>query len=243
MAVCAWPLSGGSKSGGSAVALPLPVLSARPLFFARHSGEGRNPAPCLFLQCRAFDSPCGRAGYFWHCPKVTKRLGTGRGGPIRIVRIGLPCASRVRRGRLRARPCARSRRARIVRAPLRAISAAPCDARHRERRRFVHEPVHPCTAPIRSFAPGQTCRKNKQCERLLLRQDAAQTGPPVARRVGAGKAQRVARRMRASSLHAHGRAFSEPRSLLANLEGRMPERRVTWGVFLSVTFLCTSKER
>jgi len=46
---------------------------------------------------------------------------------------------------------------------------------------------------------------------LLLRQDAAQMGPPVARRAGGGKARRVARRMRASSLHAHGCAFSEPR--------------------------------
>jgi len=68
-------------------------------------------------------------------------------------------------------------------------------------------------------------------------------GAPVARRAGGGKARRVARRMRASSLHAHGCAFSEPRSPLANLEGRMPGRRATWGVFLSVTFLCTSKER
>jgi len=50
-------------------------------------------------------------------------------------RIGMPCASQLRRGRLTARPCADSRRARIVRAPLRAIFAEACDARHRKRRR------------------------------------------------------------------------------------------------------------
>jgi len=49
--------------------------------------------------------------------------------------------------------------------------------------------------------------------------------------------------MRARSLRAHGCALSEPRSPLANLEGRMPGRRATWGVFLLVTFLCTSKEK
>ena len=46
----------------------------------------------------------------------------------------MPCASRLRRGRLTARPCADSRRARIVRAPLRAIFAEACDARRHERR-------------------------------------------------------------------------------------------------------------
>src|SRR6185369_17046704 len=60
---------------------------------------------------------------------------------------------------------------------LRAISAVPCDARHRERRRFVHEPVHPCTASLRSFACIETCRGTKGCERVLLRQDPAEMGP------------------------------------------------------------------
>ncbi len=47
----------------------------------------------------------------------------------------------------------------------------------------------------------------------------------------------------ARALRAQGGALSDPRNPLANLEGRMPGRRATWGVFLSVTFLCTSKER
>ena len=107
----------------------------------------------------------------------------------------------------------------------------------------VHESVHPCTASLRLFAPLPIWRNSHKCERLLLRQDAAKTGPPVARRAGGGKARRGARRKRARALRAHGCALSDPRSPLANLEGRMPGRRATWGVFLSVTFLCTSKER
>ena len=68
-------------------------------------------------------------------------------------------------------------------------------------------------------------------------------GAPVARRAGGGRARRVARRMRARALRAHGCALSDPRNPLANLEGRMPGRRATRGVFLLVTFLCTSKEK
>ena len=58
----------------------------------------------------------------------------------------MPCASRLRRGRLTARPCADSRRARIVRAPLRAIFAEACDAQHRERRPGCAHSVRPWTA-------------------------------------------------------------------------------------------------
>jgi len=81
---------------------------------------------------------------------------------------------------------------------------------------------------VRATASAAGCRPN---------------GAPVARRAGGGKARRGARRMRARALRAHGCALSDPRNLLANLEGRMPGRRATWGVFLLVTFLCTSKEK
>ena len=206
MAACAWPLSGGAKSGGSAVALPLPVLSARPLFFARHSGEGRNPAPCLFLQCRAFDSPCGRAGYFWHCPKVTKRLGAQRGGSIRIVRIELPCASRrvgvaqtVHPVLLRDRGDPSPRPFGLF--PPRLRCSAPRTAP------LIHESVHPCTASGRSFA---SALGERELLLELLRQDAAQAGPLWRGERVEGKARRVARTMRASSLSAHGCAVSEP---------------------------------
>jgi len=46
--------------------------------------------------------------------------------------------------------------------------------------------------------------------------------------------------MRTRSLRAQGRALSEPRSPLANSEGRMPGERATGVCFLWVTFLCTS---
>ena len=50
----------------------------------------------FFALVQSYVSPCGQAGYSWHCPKVTKRLDTGRGGPIRLVRIGLPRDARHR---------------------------------------------------------------------------------------------------------------------------------------------------
>ena len=65
------------------------------------------------------------------------------------------------RGSLSAHPCARSALARILRAPLRAFSAAPCDARHRERRRFFHESVHPCTA-LRNRSPLEKPSEKKR---------------------------------------------------------------------------------
>ena len=71
---------------------------------------------------------------------------------------------------------------------------------------------------------------------LLCAADSAagcrQRGPRLVRRRGVGKARRVARRMRASSLHAQGCAFSEPRSPFADPEGRMPGGRAIRGVFL-----------
>src|SRR3954462_12591793 len=68
-------------------------------------------------------------------------------------------------------------------------------------------------------------------------------GAPVARRGRGGKVRRRARTMRARSLHAQGCAFSEPRSGLAHSEHRDVRRARHRGVFLLVTFLCTSKEK
>jgi hypothetical protein len=119
------------------------------------------------------------------------------------------------------------------------FSRPACDARRRERGRFVHEYVHPCTALRESSTSTESVLELLP---LLLRQDAARTGPPVARRVGGGKARRVARRMRASSLYAHGCAFSEPRSPLAYSEGRMPGERATGGVFLWLPFFAQAKK-
>src|SRR5450432_158400 len=76
----------------------------------------------------------------------------------------------------------------------------------------------------------------------LARRMRVNRGPCVAARVRRN-GRRLARTMRASSLRAHGRALSEPRSSLAHSQGRMPGERHTGGCFLLVTFLCTSKEK
>ncbi len=111
----------------------------------------------------------------------------------------------------------------------------------------IHESVHPCTT--------SRCRNGKLCLRLLLRlslslwlrlwllrQDAAQPGPPVARRGGAGSVRRRAHTMCARSLNVQGRTSSEPRSTLAESEGRMPGDRATGGVFLWLPFFAQAKK-
>jgi len=89
-----------------------------------------------------------------------------------------------------------------------------------------------CSAP--RTAPGSTnpcilALPRCETERLalpgfgplwLLRQDAAQPGPPEARRGCVGSVRRRPRTMRGRSLNVHGRTSSEPRSALADLEGR-----------------------
>ena len=126
---------------------------------------------------------------------------------------------------------------------------------------LVHEAVHPCTALGRSFASTP-----EGCELLLLllRQatagmpeveqrreqlpDAAQTGPPVARRAADEKARRVGARDRADSAAGHGWPVSGTRPPLAQSEAmatagmpeleqcrsncRMAGDRATGGVFL-----------
>ena len=77
----------------------------------------------------------------------------------------------------------------------------------------------------------------------LLRQDAAETGPPVMRRAHGGTARRRAQTMCARSPNVHGRASSEPRSALADSEGRMPGERVTGGVFLWLSFFAQALRR
>jgi len=110
---------------------------------------------------------------------------------------------------------------------------------------LVHEYVHPCTASIKSFAESLN-----ECEPLplLLRQDAADTGPPVARRVADDQARRVGARDRADSAAGQGWPVSGTRPPLAQSEAmatagmpeleqcrsncRMAGDRATGGVFL-----------
>jgi len=49
--------------------------------------------------------------------------------------------------------------------------------------------------------------------------------------------------MCARSLNVHGRTSSEPRSILADLEGRMPGRRAAGGVFLWLFFFAQALRR
>jgi hypothetical protein len=48
--------------------------------------------------------------------------------------------------------------------------------------------------------------------------------------------------MRGRSLHVHGRTFSEPRSTLAQSQGRMPGDRAAGGVFLWLPFFAQAKK-
>jgi hypothetical protein len=96
---------------------------------------------------------------------------------------------------------------------------------------LIHESVHPCTTSTRL-----------SCELLLLllRQDAAQTGPPVARRGCAGSVRRRPRAMRSRSLNVHGRTIQRtpehPREVGRQDAWRPCHRRCV----SLVTFLCTS---
>jgi len=209
--------------------------SRAPIFPARHSGESRNPAPCSCCssESRAFVSPAASRLLFGIAQKVTKKARhrtrcfaahrarqnplcfSGTSGSSESTSM---CSQPTRAHRARA-PSGNFRRALRCSAP----RTAPVHAR-------IRASLHCVYGPVRVHTRHATRAKKR--ERLLLRQDAAQTGPRVARRGGEGKARRVARRMRASSLHAHGRAFSEPRSPLAHSEGRMPGERATGGVFL-----------
>jgi len=100
---------------------------------------------------------------------------------------------------------------------------------------LVHETVRPCTA--------SRCEGGKLwLLPLLLRQDAAETGPPEARRGCVGSVRRRAHTMCARSLNVHGRTSSEPRSTLAKSEGRMPGDRADGGVFLWLPFFAQAKK-
>ena len=226
---------------------------------ARHSGESRNPAPCsLFvpevqsvrLALRAsrllFGMTAGILPFAASRPaslfapllrrsaqKVAKkaRRRTRRSDSHRANRTALRFSAS--RGRsdstvpvlLRDRGDPSPRPFGLIPRSLRC--SAPRTAP------VVHEPVHPCTASLRSFASLPIWRNSHKCERLLLRQDAAQTGP-------LWRGERAEEKPEGSRAR---RARGRPRNPLANLEGRMPGRRATRGVFLLVTFLCTSKEK
>jgi len=219
--------------------------SRAPIFPARHSGESRNPAPCSCCssESRAFVSPAASRLLFGIAQKVTKKA---------RHRTRCFAAHRARQNSLRfsgtsgssesTSLCSQPTRAHRARAPsgnfrrtLRcsAPRTAPVNARNRA---SLH-----CVVVIVCFFERPGARPKKP-QGAASAAGCRPNGAPVARRAGGGKARRVARRMRASSLRAHGCALNEPRSPLAKSEGRMPGDRATWGVFLSVTFFAQAKK-
>ena len=200
----------------------------------------RAPQELSYLESQSFHSPFGRASYFWHCPKVTKRLGAQRGGSIRIVRIELPCASRRCGVAQTVRPCTAAQARRSIAAPLWAFPARAAML-GTANGAGIHESVHPWTASVKTFKPRQICGKNEKSELSLLRQDAAQTGPRKARRRRTGKARRGARRMRASSLVYTDVHSANLRSAFAHPQGRMPGGRAFRGVLSLVTLFAQAK--
>jgi hypothetical protein len=141
--------------------------------------------------------------------KVTKRLGTGRGVLIRILRIKIPCASRPRRVAQTVHPCTASqarrihRRAPAARAAMLGTANGALNPRIRASLQYID--TNHNSSEVRLFASAAGCRP---------------TGPPEARRGCVGKVRRKAHMMCASSLNVHGRTSGEPRSTLAYLEGR-----------------------
>ena len=131
-------------------------------------------------------------------------------------------------------------RAHPARAPS-GYSSHGCDARQRERA-SVREPVHPWTAAGPHIQVNANLSKEHTSEQLLLRQDAAQTGPRKARRRRAGKARRGPRRMRGRSLLYMDVQSANLRSAFAHPQGRMPGGRAFRGVLSLVTFFAQAKK-
>jgi hypothetical protein len=127
-------------------------------------------------------------------------------------------------------------------------------------RPFGHYPAHPAMLGAANGAGYARIRASLHCVVAIVRFSTRfaatvrvrarcfcgrmpPNGAPCGAARGGGKVRRRARTMRARSLRAHGCALNEPRSPLANSEGRMPGERATGVCFLLVTFLCTSKEK
>jgi hypothetical protein len=80
------------------------LLGMTPGIHALRRYAARLRSFCLFLK-QSFRSPAGSGLLFGIAQKVTKKASAQRSVPIRILRIGIPCASRLSRGRLTVHPC------------------------------------------------------------------------------------------------------------------------------------------
>jgi hypothetical protein len=142
-----------------------------------------------------------------------------------------PCASRRGGVAQTVHPCTASQSRRSIAATLAGIFPPRLRCSALRTAPLIHESVHPCTTPT-----------NRLSDSWLLRQDAAEMGPPEARRGCVGKVRRRAHTMCARSLNVHGRTSSEPRSALAQSQGRMPGDRAAGGVFLWLSFFAQAKK-
>ena len=132
-----------------------------------------------------------------------------------------------------------SRRARIVRAPLRALFAVACDARHRERRVSprIRASLHCALVCVRLDA--RRTRAVDVASAAGCRPNGAPCGAASVRRK---KPARVARRMRASLLSAHGCAVSEPPEHARAVGGQDARRPRHRGCVSLVTFFAQAKK-
>jgi hypothetical protein len=144
--------------------------------------------------------------------------------------LQVPCASRLCGVAQTVHPCTASPSRRSIAATLRACPAKPAMLGALQGPRFAASmPQKP--QPARFTASSYALR-------------AGARGPwgPCAAASAWRKARRVARTMRASSLHVHGCTFSEPRSALADSEGRMPGERGTGVCFFRLPFFAQAKK-
>jgi hypothetical protein len=112
-----------------------------------------------------------------------------------------------------------------------------------------HFPAAPAMLGTANGAPDPRIRASLHyLEELFTRVAASAAGcrrkraPPEARRGCVGRVRRRAHTMCARSLNVHGRTSSEPRSTLADLQGRTPGRRAAGGVFLWLPFFAQAKK-
>jgi hypothetical protein len=114
-----------------------------------------------------------------------------------------------------------------------------CDARHRERR--AHPP-NPCIPAFRRTGRSRHRRIWASCCSCFCGRMPPKRGPLWRGERAQGKARRVARRMRASSLWAHGCAVSEPPEHAREVGGQDARRPRHRGCVSLATFFAQAKK-
>ena len=205
-------------SGICPLATPLLLRRSRPAaFFARHSGESRNPAPCYFLglEAQSFHSPAGERVTFFACAKKGNQRNTP---PVARSPGILPSdfASGLR-GSLNAHPCAYSELARILRATLRAF---PPPAR-----RATGGPVLGGILPQKRGArPSCSCAKFYRSERPHRRSAGMHGFVDKTGSVRGAEHRRVRRKKPVGARAGSARVGCEHRDVLSD-DPAVPEKR------------------